>query len=150
MMRIEAPVARLLIAAVGKQRAIEMMRSMIDDVFVRDEVSQHVGGLIETYSNDAGGCDVHAVVALREPSLDDEGHARDDGVYWDNEGVVVRGAGLPQSLCPDAVGRPLVDIVDHPVLRGLIMETFEIDEDGVAVADVADCMWTMDRIREMA
>lgn len=150
MTRIEAPVARLLIAAVGKTRAMEMMRSMIDDVLVRDEVSQHVGGRIEMYSNDAGGCDVHAVVELRSPSVDDEGHARDDGVYWDNHGVVARGSGLPQSLAPGAIGRPLTDLVDHPVLRDLIVETFDVDEDGVAVADVVDCMWTIDRFREMA
>lgn len=147
--RYEIPMLRALVSAMGREGAIAACVRMHDDPETRDAVSHHVGGKIEIYDNEMGGRDVQVVFALREPTVGPDGAERDDGIFWDNGGIVIRGTELPHAVAQHAIGRPMTDILPHPLLEGLVVASFETFADGVTAMDAVDAFMSLDQVEAM-
>lgn len=142
---IEAPLARMVLMGMERGRAMDMLRQLATCEAAQDEVRRIVGSRIEVSTQD-GDIHVESVFALREATVDGDGTTRDDGVYWDNKGVVARGHSLPESAIALAAGCRLDAIIQHPVLEGLHVAWASNEEDGVLIVEASDSLWTVDRI----
>lgn len=142
---VEAPIARLAISALGKGRAMPVMRMLEGDyVEPRSIIRGIVGSRIErTESN--GDIHIQSVFALREPTCAPDGEYADDGCYWDGCGIVLRGRSMPETMAALTIGRPMTTVVDHPLLAGLTVSGVECEEDALIV-DASDALWTIERI----
>lgn len=142
---VEAPIARLAIAALGKGRAMPVLRMLEGDyVEPRSIIGGIVKARIERTESD-GDIHIQSVFALREPTCTPDGEHADDGCYWDGCGVVLRGRRMPETMAMLAIGMPMTAVIDHPLLAGLTISGVHCGEDALVV-DASDGMWTMERI----
>lgn len=136
---IEAPIARLVIETKGLRDAIGILREIDESEESRRAVEDVLTTRLERNETDG---DIHyqSVFALREP---DEG--RDNGVFWDDRGVVARGGALPEMLLAQVAGDLASDLINHRLLEGLVADAAR-NEDGCLVIDIGDSLWTIERI----
>lgn len=136
---IEIPLARVIAREIGREEAPSVIREIArgnPEAIGRAE--EAIGTRIEIYDGQHP-IEIQCVYELCPPTArDDHGH-EDDGVYFDNKGVVMRGAALPDTGACAIVGRPIEEILDHPLLRGLIVTDATSDEDAIVV-ETEDCM----------
>lgn len=142
---IEAPLARAIIDRIGQRQAIPLILNLGHSGIVRDKAALAVGSKIEHYE-DGEDIIIQCVLELKRPTRTEAGHCLDDGIYWDNMGVVARGHAIPESTMAIALGKDLRSIVDHPFLDGITVSSIRSEEELVLVVETEDCLWTTDRI----
>lgn len=120
-----------------------MLRALGHDRWARASARAVIGSKIERYERE-GDVVIQSVFALKEN--DDDGHGDPQAIFWDNEGVVALRRAVPETMLTHAVSRPITDVIDHPLLRGLTTSSIHNGDDGSLVIDVEDALWTIERI----
>jgi hypothetical protein len=151
----ELPLARALIAAHGRETALEILRRTADentDERIHTLIWDAVRSKIERYRDEENRTIRLQCVFLLSGN-DDEPASYATAVHWDNEGIVAHGRTIPETMTAKLPGRPMSDILDHPFLAGLTLSTVQNHHDDgtcAVVADAADSMRALERIEEAA
>lgn len=136
---IDLPVARAVVAAIGRDAAQNVLRLCADeercDHETRIRFNDITGSKPEILDRDG----IRVLTSIMDLG---------DDCYWEDGSITMPLRQFPETLAVAMTGRPVSDIIgDHPFFRDMTVACMSVDEAGTVV-DIADAGRTLDWIME--